>query len=114
VDGIDRILGPGGLLKGDIVGLNGAPGSSRTFIGVHVLFGSDPRASATVRTTSLFVSDSTEVKLQSLVNSVCESRPQPSSKAADDIRLCSITLGLLEPSHILQRIGEEFRAALRG
>lgn len=111
VEGLDAILGPGAVLEGDVIALDGAPGSSRTLVGVHFLFG-DAAGEQGPRTSSLFVSDSDDVRMESLVNLV-EGHAAHRTKSRSDIRLCSIHAGIAEPSRILQAINDHFEDAGR-
>jgi KaiC/GvpD/RAD55 family RecA-like ATPase len=114
VEGIDRILGPGALLRGDIIALNGPPGSSRTLVGVHFLFGSDPRPAGAANCASLLVSDATEEKMQALVELAAQHRADTkTAKSAWQIRLCPILSGLVEPSQILELINDSILRANR-
>jgi KaiC/GvpD/RAD55 family RecA-like ATPase len=111
VPGIDRLLGPGALLQGDVLALDGPPGSSRTLVGVHFLFGSDAPQPGT--TNSLFVSDSDEAKLRSFV-ALAErslSRGRQGKKAAN-FRYYSVLPGSVEPSQILQGISDHLSNAM--
>jgi len=119
VQGLDRILREGAVLCGDTVALAGEPGSSRTLLGVHFLLGSDPRDERESGTpTSLFVSDSEEARLRSQIELI-EQRMRglqaadSGGKRLDDVRFCSIPAGCLEPSQILQWIGDHFHQAKR-
>lgn len=111
VEGLDVILGPGAVLQGDVITLDGAPGSSRTLVGVHFLFG-DAAGEQDARTSSLFVSDSDEVRMDSLINLV-EAHAAHRTKSHADIRLCSIHAGMAEPTQILQAINDHFEDARR-
>jgi KaiC/GvpD/RAD55 family RecA-like ATPase len=111
VDGLDPILGAGAVLRGDVIALDGAPGSSRTLVGLHFLFG-DGAGAHDERTTSLFVSDSDEIRMNSLINLV-EAHAAHHTKSGADIRLCSLQAGMVEPSQILQAIDDQFQRARR-
>lgn len=111
VEGLDRILGYGAILRGDVIALDGAPGSSRTMVGVHFLFGRD-NVEAGSGSTSLFVSDSNAARLDSLIDLV-EKQLKDKNKTRADIRFCPILVGAVEPSQILQSIKDHFEDARR-
>lgn len=115
IDGLDRLLGRTGLLSGDIVALNGPPGSSRTLIGEHFLFvHQGVGESQKTAPKSLFVSDASYATILyqlQLVSAQRWNRPHYGRKNLEDIVICSVVADSVEPSQILQTIKDQFEHA---
>ena len=116
IDGIDRLLGRGGLRAGDLIALDGPPGSSRTLVGSHFLFVQDtPNGGKNGMPRSLFVSDSDESTIYAQLSLVDgqrrDRRPLYEKRSLQDIVICSMLADSVEPSQILHVIKEKFEQA---
>ena len=115
IDGIDRLLGRGGVRSGDLIALDGSPGSSRTLVGMHFLFVLDNRAESDDNNPkSLFISDAGYGTIYSELELVKQQRwirPIYGVKEMKDIVICSMLADSVEPSQILQAIKDEFEKA---
>ena len=116
IPGLDRILGPASVHQGDLIALNGESGSSRTLVGIHFLFGTDPGVKSPDKLRSLFVADAREGKMRSMVELIDQQTRGPHrAKSAEQIQYCSIAPGWVEPGEVLQSIREQLdRAAAEG
>ncbi len=122
IDGIDRLLGRGGLCEGDIIALDGPPGSSRTLIGEHFLFVKDlnpepiDHRDNKERAKSLFISDSDRETILSqleFVHAQRWDRERYGKKSLEDILVCPMLVESVQPSQILQAIQDQFEQAKR-
>jgi KaiC/GvpD/RAD55 family RecA-like ATPase len=98
VPGIDILLGAHHLYSGDIVALAG-PGKGKTLLGLQYLLGqSDEEARGG---GSLIISDFNVNRLERLVRTVRFARMRD---RAQDVELCAVPTGFVEPGQILELI----------
>jgi KaiC/GvpD/RAD55 family RecA-like ATPase len=114
VEALDRLLGENAICKGDVIVLQGPPGTFKTPLGLRFLLGVDKPGQGFAkerRTESLLVSsDDDSARLGDLLPPE-GSDELISSNRRKNIRICSITGGYVRPGYILHKIEEEFLAA---
>jgi KaiC/GvpD/RAD55 family RecA-like ATPase len=127
--GLDEILGSGSLTSGDIIVFQGAGGSFKTPLGLLFLLGVDQipshRKQLPVRSLLISARDD-EASIRYILNQEFitnhvghklgqKSSREKTSKTTEEIIVCSMPRGYIQPGHVFQRIEDEItEARLKG
>ena len=110
VPGLDRMMGPSSVHRGDLIAFHGAPNNSRTLVGIQFLLAAEREGTGS-GPLSFYAADSPRKKMLALVDLL-----QERGQADLDKVLCfPLAPGWMEPAEILQILRRELlpRGAVR-
>jgi KaiC/GvpD/RAD55 family RecA-like ATPase len=112
---MDRILGSDALMLGDVIAFKGPGGSLKTALGLLFLLGRDqPKSPANYQSLLVAARDPEgtvrHILRQPFITNFIKS---PTCKRTDQVRVCSLPSGHVNPGYIFQRLEDEFTEARR-